>query len=560
MIKRLARITVSIFLPIAAAATVACDRHDGATEKMDLAESLMKTRPDSALSVLDSIKTENLGEKDEARYALLKSMALDKNYIDTTSFDVIQPAIDYFLKEGSDDEKLRTYYYQGRIYQNRKNNDSAMQSFMLGRECFAHASDTLTMANLLVAQGTILHPMYKFDEYIRINLEASRLYNAIGRKDYEMSCLVNALDGGIVTDNRHLADSIMAVAKKLAVENEELSSLFSPYILSYVLNFGNKEDITNIVNYYDSIPDLDDEFRLDLVEAYSKIGDSSKALRILNSIPSTSEKGASPKYLAIKPDILEKNGDYAGALEAYRDFSATLDSIHLDMFSTDILFAKQRHEMEKSNLLMLQKRDRFIWAALCVTFVLLIIAVYIYYRYRLSKTKALLKEQENTRLQLEQENLQLKIEQLENESASLKEILEKQKDLDSPVAEAIKIRIEMLHALLANEITGNESLAKPYGAWRDRLIHDRDTFMNTTRLAIKATHPRFMEYLEEQKLTESEINYVCLYAIGFRGKEVGSYLHTTRHYHINSEIRKKLGIDSHETNINIYIRQLMDKL
>lgn len=46
----------------------------------------------------------------------LMFMALDKNYIDTTTFDVIQPAINYYLKEGTSDQKERTYYYQGCIF------------------------------------------------------------------------------------------------------------------------------------------------------------------------------------------------------------------------------------------------------------------------------------------------------------------------------------------------------------------------------------------------------------------------------------------------------------
>lgn len=226
---------------------------------------------------------------------------------------------------------------------------------------------------------------------------------------------------------------------------------------------------------------------------------------------------------------------------------------------------------------------------------LLIVAGYIYYRYRLSKAKDLLEEQKNKRLQLErknpqqtndklelerhnavlekqtaelecgrkssvEENLRLKIEQLETESAVLKELLEKRKDLDKPIEDALKIRIEMLNGLLATQITENDSYAKPYGTWSDQLIQDKDEFMNTTRLAFKASHPRFMEYLEEHGLTESEINYVCLYAIGLRGKEVGAYMQLKRHYHISSDVRKKLGIDEHQTNIGIYIRKIMKKL
>ena len=118
----------------------------------------------------------------------------------------------------------------------------------------------------------------------------------------------------------------------------------------------------------------------------------------------------------------------------------------------------------------------------------------------------------------------------------------------------------MLIGLLSTQITENESYAKPYGTWRDKLIQNKDEFMNTTRLAFKASHPRFIEYLEEHGLNEYEINYLCLYAIGLKGKEVGNYMQLRRHYNISSEIRSKLGIDEHETNIGIYIRKLLKKL
>ena len=43
-------------------------------------------------------------------------------------------------------------------------------------------------------------------------------------------------------------------------------------------------------------------------------------------------------------------------------------------------------------------------------------------------------------------------------------------------------------------------------------------------------------------------------------KEVGEYMQLKRHYHISTDIRKKLGIDEHQTNIGIYIRKLMKQL
>lgn len=248
------KIIITLCVSVVLLATVGCDRHSGASEKMNLAESLMDSRPDSALDILNSVNVETLdGKRNNARYALLKSMALDKNYVDTTNFDVLQPAIDYFLRKGTADEKLKTYYYQGRVYQNQGDDDSAMQSFMRGREYCGQASDTLMMANLLVAQGTILYTTYKFDDFIKVNLEATKLYKAIGRIDYEISCLANALDGSIITNDKQLADSILYVAEARVCENEELSSSISPYILSYAVNFGNDQEVVDIIHNYDSI-------------------------------------------------------------------------------------------------------------------------------------------------------------------------------------------------------------------------------------------------------------------------------------------------------------------
>lgn len=69
---------------------------------LDHAEALMETHPDSAMAILETIDQATLYSKPaQARYALLMSMALDKNYIDTTDFKVLQPAIDYYLSKGT---------------------------------------------------------------------------------------------------------------------------------------------------------------------------------------------------------------------------------------------------------------------------------------------------------------------------------------------------------------------------------------------------------------------------------------------------------------------------
>ena len=74
-----------------------CGQHSKHWETLAQVESYIEESPDSALNVLQGMdKGEFSGMEEKAKHALLLSMAMDKNYIDRTDFDVLQPAIDYY--------------------------------------------------------------------------------------------------------------------------------------------------------------------------------------------------------------------------------------------------------------------------------------------------------------------------------------------------------------------------------------------------------------------------------------------------------------------------------
>lgn len=288
----------------------------------------------------------------------------------------------------------------------------------------------------------------------------------------------------------------------------------------------------------------------------------------------------------------------------------TLKSIH-----KKTTVAAELHELKLNHLYSIQSKDRQIWFGLCVVLVLIIIIGIIYYQFRLGKKNRIISEQEQSRLQLENENLQkqnfflelekhntelecekqnlvaenmrlkisqlesdkqnadlelekkdlaaenmrLKISQLESEGEHLKVLLT-EKELSKPVLDSIQERIGILNGLLAAKISGNEAYSKPYDKWINQITEDRKAFMDSTRLAFRASYPSFMKYLDDHGLTESELNYVCLYAIGLRGKEIGEYIQIKRHYHTSTDIRKKLGLNEDDTNLGLHIRNLMKKL
>lgn len=216
MINYPTRIIFTLCLAVVVLAIIGCERQSGVSDKMDLAESLLNSKPDSALSILNAVNIENLdGRSTKARYALLKSMALDKNCIDTTSFDVLQPAIDYYLDKGSPDDKLRTLYYQGRIFMNKSDLDMAMQTFLKANDFRNECKDTLTYANMLVAQSILNYSSYQMEDYVSNNLMAADLYGKLNNDGYRQSSLIKALDGSIALRNKQLADSILSIVDSL---------------------------------------------------------------------------------------------------------------------------------------------------------------------------------------------------------------------------------------------------------------------------------------------------------------------------------------------------------
>lgn len=545
---------------------------------MDMAEDLMDTKPDSAIVILENIPIININNKKiAARYALLKSMALDKNYIDTTTFDVLQPAIDYYTKNGTPDEKLRTYYYQGRIYQNRGEDGSAMSSFMNGRDLKQKITDSLVLAHTLVAQGTLYLKQYKTYEFIQNNIMAAKLYGAIGRDILEIKSYTNALDGYIMLNNKSAADSLISICVPLVQKNPNGETYLFSSLLSYTIELCSLDDIEVFLDKYYNLELTKDE-AMNFAKGYSKIGECDKALNFISKINPDTFYLDSLKYVSVKIEILEKQGSYEQAYNLYKDYSAMQERYHSKLFSQDLLFSDKRHQLEIENLMKIQNRDRIIWGTLCSILGLFILVGWLYYQDYRSKAKRILTEKENANLKLvqenlrkekekaelerdkkvlETENLKLEISKLESERDNLKELQSKLSELEKPIQDVIKIRLDMLNGLLAKEITNNESYAKSYNKWIETVRNDKKKFMDSTRVAFVASHPKFMEYFELHGLSTDEINYICLYAMGLRGKEVGEYIQTKRHYIISHEIRKKLGIDEHETNIGLYIRRLM---
>lgn len=134
----------------------------------------------------------------------------------------------------------------------------------------------------------------------------------------------------------------------------------------------------------------------------------------------------------------------------------------------------------------------------------------------------------------------------------------KQKPDDEAMA-LIRQRLTVLDKVLASHISSDDKAYRISEEEIENLISDRESFLISTKIVFKENHPKFICILEQKGLTDWEIGYCCLFTLGLKGKEVGEFIQKKRHYIISSEIRKKLGLGEHDTNIGIWLRTLLSK-
>ncbi len=131
---------------------------------------------------------------------------------------------------------------------------------------------------------------------------------------------------------------------------------------------------------------------------------------------------------------------------------------------------------------------------------------------------------------------------------------------DDKAMELIGQRLAVLDKVLASHISSDDKIYRISEEEIESLISDRESFLTSTKVIFKERYPAFISHLESKGLSDWEIGYCCLYTLGLKGKEVGQYIQKKRHYIISHDIRQKLGLSEHDTNIGIWLRGLLSEV
>lgn len=535
---------------LALLALVACERQVEVPE-LDTADSLMERRPDSALVLLQQVDTSCLTSRHtRARYAMLMSMALDKNYIDLKDFHVLQPAIDYYENHGTATEQLRTFYYQGRIYENRGNMSQAILMHQKALERGRTSADIPTKARACCAQIKPYLQLMSFEKAIEVGKLALFYNRQAKRMDSYALCLIHLANTYTLKKDRHNTWKYLNECRKLWPYLSKQRKLeFYNNSLIAVYKFSVEDSILkNIQKYKSNVPIVYWD-NLTLAAAYAQAGYYEKARIYLSRYESFQKNLIDDiRYYSILYTVCQHQRNYKEANEAYVRFNELNDSINKIALKESARLAEAQHQLKQDVREARQARVRHFWIAVCCALALVLLVVWGYYRLRLTQLQKRLAEEEKERYRRQNE-------QLTEEYQSLQQLLERNDRLNARAREAVSHRLTLLNDFIKAHLAGDGSESESRIV---RQLADKETFMQSVREAFAVSHPDFIRRLQDHGLTDWEVGYCCLYALGLSGKEVGRYINSSAYYKTNSIIRKKLELDSHSTNLNLYIRQLME--
>ena len=153
--------------------------------RLDHIAGLIDEHPSEALALLDSISQPQLGSpRLRARYALLRSAALNKNYITADSDSIIAPAVMWYIQHGTPEEKGAMHYYYGWVLYDMERFDGAAVAFTEARNNLERSSDLFLKGLSTRMLAVTNNKTYNSSDNLPLLEEARALFVECGKERY----------------------------------------------------------------------------------------------------------------------------------------------------------------------------------------------------------------------------------------------------------------------------------------------------------------------------------------------------------------------------------------
>ena len=548
----------------AAVVLLSCSKADLETERtLEDVASFIEERPDSALTILDTMDSFGLTTSAlKARHSLLLAMARDKNYIDDTTDSIIAPAVSWYRRHGSADEKLLMNYYRGRIAMNAGDYETAMRWFADGSRFSEKARNKVWSGRLCNAKFQVYQHLFDSASAIDAALRSADYYAAAG----ELSRYYDAINN-VACVYEQLLDTANAL-HYLGILRDNWDELDeSQHSCYYAGMLSISSDKKPVLEQY--LCDVNDEqviYWVIVAKSYFEIGNyeqASRALKMAEKYVGT--QGLDYKW--VNALVQEATGEYRSAAKSYREFIGANGNNNIDIFESDTKFVEERiatnrtinHQLYIILIIVLSLMVSFLFGLL-----LWVRHSSLKKIHKMSekahKAETELLEKENRRLEEERIRAVREKEEYErmyNEAVSRIELLErikKEPRLGKGVRDVVDKYLSVLNKFIAAHVS--KTFDKEAKAELAALMGEQKDFLKSIGLAFSLSHPNFIGYLNKCRLNDWEKGCCCMFCIGLNNSEIADYLKRPSFKNDLTTIRGKLKVER-RTNIGIFLQKRM---
>ena len=319
--------------------------------QLDLIESYIQEYPDSAITALKEIPAKTLqGSRNKAKYALLTSIALDKNYIDVKSDSIIIVAVNWYERHGNNRHRMLSYYYAGRVAYNAGNYSSAVSYAMKALDNADKIGDSYYegMTNWLL--GDVYYANYNYLKAESHYSEAGKNFVLAGKPRYSIFSDCETAKMRLALGDYTQCDSILNVIWPQIEpdDNGLLSTYYSLKLRSSSLQYKDSEAIFNFRNW-EALPVKSDQLVVygEIAQSFFRTGDAYAAKQYLEKAYSCASDGQKPLVSSFYGRVLYADGKYKQAIDslsigydyqnqiAYAQFANSVDEALADFYNQE---------------------------------------------------------------------------------------------------------------------------------------------------------------------------------------------------------------------------------
>lgn len=504
-------------------------------------ETKIDTSADSILNIISKTSPSTLkGSKVKARFHLLYSIALDKSGIDIKSDSIISPALKYYLRKPESHHKLQTLYYTARVQENIEDYAAAMEYLAQAETMLDQSKDPKIAALIYASKGRIYTRMLEYNQAEANFNKAASEYLKSGDENRYIANMLRAADCMLMSGINDKACRIIAEIEKdfSGLSQSNLNKLFILKLKASEVN--NPESTETILaEYLSSITNPSVTDWLFAARIYIDKGKAEEAFTALDM--QRKHKGINATFHYLMALAFKLDSRYEESLEEFMKYTRLSGTIGKNILSQDTRFVEERFRQQR--VLEKEKNKR-------IVFSLASVIIFLAFALAAATTGSIRRELKIRKL--EEDSLRRQIDELMLEREELVTLEQENRE----GRKIIKDRLRIIDQFVMSDAFNDSIFESNAAATLKEIISDRVEFVRQNRLIFNQSSPKFIAYLTGKGLSDIEIDHCCLYAIGMNGKMVTTFTNAKRHYHIGSDVRKKLGLNIHDTNISIYIRNL----